>query len=57
MSARKKLNRDDAARAVADDTDASVVPVPVRMRLPFQQATRWLVLDARKLPSRQPAAK
>lgn len=50
------VSRDDAARAVADHSDPNAVPVPVRLRLPFERAARWVVLDARKLPAAQLAA-
>lgn len=46
-----RLDRDQVAHAVADDRDSAVVPLPVRARLPFERASRWMVLDARKLPA------
>jgi hypothetical protein len=52
----RNLARDDAARALADATDPGVEPVPMFMRLPFERAKRWVVLDSRKLPSTPPAA-
>lgn len=51
-----KLDRDECARALADDADPAVVPMPVRVRLPFERAARWVVLDARKLRGSKPAA-
>lgn len=50
------LSREVATRAIANDDDPDVVPVPVRFREAFARSSRWLVLDARKLPSRLPRA-
>lgn len=47
----KGLSRIDLAAAVADDADPTAVPLPVHMRLPYERVSRWVVIDARRLPA------